>query len=123
MVLPLALRNSVILDTHVEESSHAAFKCSGPLRSQLVRGPLLSQSLNLLNPLTTLADNSGPWPAICPPITISTPTIAATAPSTVIAVAAALGNPHLPFLSALATGNIRAVSKMATATGIKTSDR
>jgi hypothetical protein len=122
-VLPLAFRKSVIFDIHVEESSQVALKCRGPLRSQLVRGPLLSQSLNLLKPFTTLADSSAPWPAICPPMTIRAATIAAIAPSTVIAVAAARGNPHLPFLRASATGTISAVSRMATATGIMTSDR
>jgi hypothetical protein len=122
-VLPLAFRKSVIFDIHVEESNQLALMCRGPLRSQLVSGPLLSQSLNLLNPFTTLADSSEPWPAICPPITIRAATIAAIAPRTVIAVAAARGNPHLPFLRASATGSMSAVNKMATATGIRTSDR
>jgi hypothetical protein len=76
-----------------------------------------------LKPFTTLVESSAPCPAICPPITIRTATIDATAPITVIAVAAALGKPHLPFLSALATGNISAVSRIATATGMTTSER
>ena len=84
------------LVTHVEESSQVAFICSGPLRSQLVSGPLLSQSLSLLKPFTTFVDSSGPCPAICPPITIRTPTIEATAPSTVMAVASGFRQTPFP---------------------------
>ena len=65
----------MILATHVEESSQAAFRCSGPLRSHSVSGPLFSQSLSWLKPFTTLVDSSAPCPAICPPITIRAATI------------------------------------------------
>ena len=55
------------------------------------------------------------------PISVRAPAISAIPPSTVIAVAAPRGKPQLR--SRLATGESMAASRMAMATGTKTSDR
>ena len=102
----------VILVDHWDESTQADVRCRGPLRSQ---------SINWLKPCTTFVDSSDPCDAICVPIKIRAPAIRARPPSTVIAVAAPRGRPQE--LSRLATGDNIAASRIATASGTKTSER
>ena len=78
-------------------------------------------SVSWFKPDVTLLDRVVAWEAIWVPIRVKAPAIKAIPPSTVIAVAAPRGSPHLRNL--LLTGDSSAASRMATATGTKTCDR